>query len=370
MEDTARYDVLQRWQVVQHELIPGLESELGGLTPKLEKLIHMLEWVRLEEFVPSSWCGEGRPPHERSWLANAFIAKVVLGIDTTVGLIERLQVDRRLRRLCGFMRWQRLPSESTFSRAFAEFSASRLGERVHEVLVKNTLGDRLIGHLSRDSTAIESRERPVKTEKPEKAPVKTPKRRGRPRRGEVREPAKESKVQKQRRQTLPEMLADIPKACDRGTKQNAKGYKTSWNGYKLHIDTADCGVPVSVLLSSASMHDSLAAIPLSLISASRVTNCYDLMDAAYCCANLREHSRELGHVPLIDHNPRGGEKIEFAPHEARRYDERTAVERTNARLKDEFGAKNLRVKGAVKVMGHLMFGILALTVDQLMRCRW
>ena len=267
----------------------------------MEKLINTLEWVRLEEFVPSSWCGEGRPPHERSWLANAFIAKVVLGIDTTVGLIERLQVDRRLRRLCGFMRWQRLPSESTFSRAFAEFSASRLGERVHEVLVKNTLGDRLISHLSRDSTAIESWERPVKAEKPEKAPVKAPKHRGRPRRDEVREPAKESKVQKQRRQILPEMLADIPKGCDRGTKQNAKGYKTSWNGYKLHIDTADCGVPVSVLLSSASMHDSLAAIPLLLISASRVTNCYDLMDAAYCCADLREHSRELGHVPLIDH---------------------------------------------------------------------
>ena len=29
------------------------------------------------------------------------------------------------------------------------------------------------------------------------------------------------------------------------------------------------------------MHDSLAAIPLSLISADRVTNLYDLMDAAY-----------------------------------------------------------------------------------------
>lgn len=99
----------------------------------------------------------------------------------------------------------------------------------------------------------------------------------------------------------------------------------------------------------------------------RLTNCYDLMDVAYCCADLREHRRELGHVPLIDHNPRGGEKIEFAPHEARRSNERTAAERTNARLKDEFGASNLRVKGAVKVMGHLMFGILALTVDQLMR---
>ena len=109
------------------------------------------------------------------------------------------------------------------------------------------------------------------------------------------------------------MIKDIPTACDRGTKCNAQGYKLSWNGYKLHLDTADCGVPIAAILSSASMHDSLAAIPLSLISAGRVTNLYDLMDAAYCSAELREHSRNPGHVPLINHNPRRGTKIEFSP---------------------------------------------------------
>lgn len=86
----------------------------------------------------------------------------------------------------------------------------------------------------------------------------------------------------------------MPTACDRGTKSNAQGYRNSWNGYKLHIDTADCGILVSALLTSASMLDSLAAIPLSLMTASRVTNCYDLMDAAYCSSVLREHSRSLG----------------------------------------------------------------------------
>ena len=117
------------------------------------------------------------------------------------------------------------------------------------------------------------------------------------------------------------------------------------------------------------MHDSRAAIPLSLMSAQRVTNLYDLMDAAYCSSELREHSRSLGHVPLIDHNPRKGEKIEFAPAEAVRYNERTVAERTNARLKDEFGGNTIRVKGSAKVMGHLRFGILALSADQLMRLR-
>jgi hypothetical protein len=42
--------IMQRWHVVQHELLPELLPELGTLTPKLEKLIHTLEWVRIEEF--------------------------------------------------------------------------------------------------------------------------------------------------------------------------------------------------------------------------------------------------------------------------------------------------------------------------------
>ena len=43
------------------------------------------------------------------------------------------------------------------------------------------------------------------------------------------------------------------------------------------------------------------------------------------------------------------------------------VERVNARLKDEFGASQIRVRGAVKIMAHLMFGVIALTVDQWLR---
>jgi len=56
-----------------------------------------------------------------------------------------------------------------------------------------------------------------------------------------------------------------------------------------------------------------------LSSAARVTNLYDVMNAAYCSTELHDHSRSLGHVPLIDHNPRRGEKIEFKPTEAIRY---------------------------------------------------
>lgn len=393
MNATGHDLILQRWNIIQHELIPTLLNETGAMTPKLEKLVYVLEWVRIEEFTAASWSGVGRPPYERAWLANAFVAKSVLQISTTVGLIERLMIDRALRRICGFPMCKKLPSEATFSRAFDEFAKTALPALAHEALIKEHLGDKLIGHISRDGTAIEARERPARAKTAADvtaAPaaqasiacsngggdttVAAPQtarqaKRGRPRRGEARAAAKESPIAHQRKQTLAQMLSDIPTACDRGTKCNAQGYKISWNGYKLHIDTADCGVPVAAVLSSASMHDSRAAIPLSLISTDRVTYLYDVMDAAYCSAELHEHFRSLDHVPLIDHNPRGGAKDEFEPADAIRYNERTVAERSNARLKDEFGGRHVRVQGADKVMCHLMMGILALSADQLMRLR-
>lgn len=51
--------------------------------------------------------------------------------------------------------------------------------------------------------------------------------------------------------------------------------------------------------------------------------------------------------------------------EAIRYNVRSTVERVNARLKDEFGGQVVRVRGHAKVMCHLMFGLLALTANQM-----
>ncbi|MDR2012026.1 MAG: hypothetical protein LBQ20_03070 [Rhodanobacter sp.] len=43
------------------------------------------------------------------------------------------------------------------------------------------------------------------------------------------------------------------------------------------------------------------------------------------------------------------------------------VERVNARINDDFGARRIQVRGHAKVLAHLMFGVLALTAEQLMR---
>ncbi len=78
------------------------------------------------------------------------------------------------------------------------------------------------------------------------------------------------------------MLRDLPRDCDVGCKSDSKGFKSSWHGYKLHIDTADGDIPVSCILSSASLHDSQVMMPLMLKTSAQVQYCYDLADAAYC----------------------------------------------------------------------------------------
>lgn len=181
-------------------------------------------------------------------------------------------------------------------------------------------------------------------------------------------PKEEKRLERQQWMTLPEMLVDLPKACDIGSKVNAKGYLVSWKGYKLHIDTADGQIPISCILTSASVHDSQVALPLATMTQQRVTNLYDVMDSAYDAEIIGEHSKQQGHVALIDFNHRSPkDERQFLPHEAQRYKERSTAERINARLKDEFGGLCIRVRGHSKIMAHLMFGILALTVDQLMR---
>ena len=209
-----------------------------------QRLVGVVELVRVEEWLPTSRGWRGRPLEDRAALARAFLAKAVLDVPTTRALVERLRTEPTLRRLCGWEAAGGVPSEATFSRAFAEFAADLPG-RLHEALLDRTLKGHLAGHVSRDSTAIGGRESPA----PKPAPTARPKRRrGRPRKDELR--AKEPRrLERQASMTL-QMLEDLPRVCDIGVKRNAKGYQESWTGW-LHIDAIDGGIPVSCLLTSA-----------------------------------------------------------------------------------------------------------------------
>jgi hypothetical protein len=372
MNTTLSPVTVQRFSALQGDLIGLVEQDFAGLTPKLEQIIRALEFTQIELAVYrergyAQGRGVGQPEADRCALVCAFLAKAVLDLKTTRALMDHLQADSKLRRLCGFDLRHALPSEATFSRAFAEFSTSELMQRVHARMIEDTLGEQLIGHISRDSTAIEARESIAKKDKATAIPAKPKNKRGRPAKGEVRPPPEPSALERQSSQTLAQMIAELDTACATGTKKNAQGYKISWKGYKLHLDTACCGVPISAVLTGANVHDSRVALPLTRMSAQRVDACYELMDAAYCSTVIREDIQAAGRVPLIDHNPRNGGKREFAPHEAQRYKTRSGAERSNARLKDEFGARHVQVRGHAKVMCHLMMGVVALCADQLTR---
>jgi hypothetical protein len=376
---------------IQSDLFPHVEECLKDpLTEKQKRLIMTLEVAKIEDHVKSpSYQWMGRKLKDRYAIARAFVAKSVYEFTTTRGLLEALEAMPNLRRICGFassviveeregktlggtiLRLKRkkttLPSEATFSRAFEEFARSELGDRVHEALVGEHVSEQLIGHISRDATAIVGNEKPEKKQKEEeKKEAKEPVKKGRPKKGEER-PKEDKRIERQVTQSSAEALKELPTVCNVGSKTNSQGYKETWIGYKLHVDTNDCGLPISVVLTSASLHDSQVAIPMMKMTTERVTYLYDLMDSAYDAKQIHEVSNALGHVPIIDRNPRRGDALPMAPAEALRYNERTAAERFNSRLKGEFGGETVMVRGHKKVKLHLMFGVIALFVDQILK---
>lgn len=273
-----------------------------------------------------------------------------------------------------------------------------LPQFVHEALIRDTQQERLIGHIARDSTAIEVRERFPESKKKlgkkkakgknktkggdkekekEKEKAKSRNKPGPKKKGAISGKERTRLERQNGGMTVAAMLAELPKGCSIGVKTNSQGHRHYWRGYKLHLDVADGQIPISAVLTGASVHDSQVAIPLATITAGRVTSLYDLMDAAYDAAAIKEHSRKLGHVPIVDPAQRVGphksilfrskQPRQFSGAEKERFKERTIVERVNAQIKDDFGGRSVRVRGPVKVMAHLMFGVLALTVEQHMR---
>lgn len=363
---------------LQQTLFPFLDAHLDAPLPeKLIKLIIILDILEIEKFVHDYRGYPGRPPKNRCAVARSFVAKAFYNIPDTKALIDRLKSDKNLRKICGFDTYYSIPSEASFSRAFQAFSESELPQRVHEAIISSTYKGEIVGHVSKDSTAIKAREKPVRSVKDDVDTVpNVPKKRA------PNGCAKQTRIEKQASgvMSLDEMINDLPAFCNIGRKNSSSGHMHAWIGYKLHLSVDDNGIPLAAIISTASMNDTQAAIPLAILTANRVTSLYDLMDSGYYADAIFEHSRSLNHVPIIDlaakRETQKAEKeqeklaqknLNWKPAEKVRYNVRTSVERANARIKDEFGACTVRVKGAIKVFAHLMFGILAQTADQLLK---
>ena len=357
---------------MQCRLFPLLEEEIGEITDKLQEYLRIIELVKPARFIDRtlSWCGLGRRMKSRESIFRAYVLKSVYDLPTTKVLIENLIGNSTWRQLCGWEYASQVPSEATFSRAFAELSETQLLGLMHGTVVLENYKDKLVGHASTDSTAIVGREKACRKNKPKKD--RKPKKRGRKSKAELAAlkeqelaDVKTRRLELQPYRSLEENLADLPMGCDWGGKQNSKGKTEYWCGYKLHLSLADGGVPLGAILTSASPHDSQVAIPLMQITSERATVLYDLADSAYDAPEIKGFSKNLGRVPIIDPNKRRGDAVELSPAEKVRYRERSTVERGNSDLKDNYGARHVRVKGHDKVFCHLMFGVIAITVKQL-----
>lgn len=347
------------WKHVQRELIPMLEDEVGELGELDKKFVRIIALLPLEAFAQRyAWRGLGCPPESRLWMLHAFVAKETYGFPTRKALVEGLRSRPVLRRLCGWESASCVPSESTFSRAFAQFAADRVLELVHAELIRRHCGDSLAGHVSRDSTAIEAPDKSPIAKRP--APVRG--KPGRPPKGSAAAPAVPKRLELQPGRSLEENLADLPKAPDCSGKRGSKGSMEYWRGYKLHVDVIDGDIPVSAVLTSASTHDSQVAIPLMQMTGGRVRSCYQLMDAAYDASAIHEFAEQQGQVAIIE-PARKGQWVPLDPARRRRLAGRSASERFNARLKENHGGRTVRVRGAAKVMCHLMFGVLVIAAS-------
>lgn len=356
------------WVAFQASLFPNLCScEREPMTQKLKEFLDILDKVNVGRHIGPGGYWMGRKRIDRRSIGRAFVAKAFYNLPTTELLIETLRLQALLRRFCGFEHQRDIPSPATFSRAFKEFAEMQLGDRVLECMVRSNVGDQIVLHESTDATEIDAREKGVRGKDKASRSAKSSKKRGRPKRGEVREPKAPTRIERQLNQTAKQAISELSSVCNWGTKTNSQGHKHTWKGYKSHIAWADGNIPLAAITTSASVHDSQVAIPLIRIAAERATIVYDLMDAAYGAAAIRTASEKLGHVPIIDPKRNNGTVAWFAPAECERYKERTTAERGNSRLKDEFGGRHVRVRGHAKVHMHIMFGLIALFADQMLK---
>jgi hypothetical protein len=362
---------------LENSLFPQLQDKLGVLSSKEQRLIKILDFAEIEKNVCTT--SKTNPPKDREQIARAFIAKSVYNFQTARDLIDRLHIDRTLRVLCGWRYSNDIPSESKFSRVFKELSDMKIAEKTHEQFVKEYLSDKIFFYNATDSTKIPLRQKPIKVKK-EKPQAK---KRGRPKKGETREPIKPKILELQKKmQTAEEKLTLVCRECGVGIKQNSKGNREVWIGAKLHISVVDGDIPITAFYSGANIHDSSVALPLIQETSKRVNYMYDLQDAGYDADIIREFSKKYNHRPIIDINPKNSKElkatVELIEHEQKmfkylnqhlnsdkeHYNQRSMVERVNKYLKDDFGCNKIYYQGADKVASVLAFGILSICIHQ------
>lgn len=365
---------------------------------RLSKILNTLD---LTIFCKGFSRRQSRGPkgHDKVAMFRALIGKLIYGISNNVKLVERLNSDLRFRYDCGFDIIKRPPSESTFSRFFAQIAEDEVLQKFFDQLVKDCLKSEMIKttNLAIDSSEIDAYEKTVPKSK----------------------------------------CPDDGKHANWGAKRDSKGNQITWFGYKIHacVD-ADSELPIAITVTPASNHDSTETIPL-LDKTTKIAPKpdYVMLDMGYDQKDIYEYiHHKLQAQAIIPLNKRGeklppegldtnrtpvcslGFKMVYwgcdkkngtlkfrcphvlgkvncplgsnwcsnsnygcvvkknikedlrnfcIPHRDTKnwknlYDKRTSVERLFARLKEHLSANNLKVRGIKKVTTHLLLCCITL----------
>jgi hypothetical protein len=310
-------------------------------------------------------CRMGRPPYPEYAFRRAFYAQCKFGISTIEELRSRLTCDSNLRLICGF---KMVPSLSTFCRRLNEMAAGKEADIQHECMIRKYMEGKIILHVNRDSTAIEARQRTVKTKTPVRQDDTSKYKRGRPHKNEHRADNPPSRLEVQQFQSPELAIMRLDRTCRWGCKINSQGNRSVWKGYKLHLDVSDTGIPLTAVVTGANVHDSQLAIPMEKLTERRCTFLYSLMDSAYDAGPIHCYIKGRGRIPVIDpHKRRNGECAEFDSAKKQRFKIRTTVERANANIKDWLLPKRICVRSSKAAAFILMTSVIMLTAEKLLQ---
>lgn len=287
---------------------------------------------------------KGRTGYDLMAILGIMLLKLFYRQATMKETLLLLQENGNLKDILGICS---IPSQASLSRLSRTVEMIAHPSELHKRLSSQYIQEmnRMVGHLSIDSTTIEAREKPYrnKEDTPIK-PAKPKKKRGRKRKGSKEE--QEYREQQAREaaakcaylaEPAEKSISELEMRCSLTAKQNSKGKKQWFIGYKAHLAVDDFGVPISYAVTGACVHDSTVAVPLLKLAHERTDFLYVLLDKGYISKTINAYVDGIERVVIVDKRSSKRKKaIPLEPATALRYQARTTVERTNGELKDGY----------------------------------
>ncbi len=366
-ESTSRINLTELTSESLKELLhePQCWKKFFFSAPTEKEIEFASQWNTLSTLLPFVVFTTNRIGRKGYSLSDILAVRVVMSIYkcNARAAIETLNRSPNLKAIAGMTK---VPSDAVVSRKTKELIDVVSIYDLHKAVVKAYFSDVTSLNISIDSTTIEAREKPVKTEKAE------PKKRGRKKKGSEEERvylAEQAELQRidelSKTGDVDEFLATLKNECSITGKKNSKGHMQWKIGFKAHIASDDRGIPVSFFTTGAGVHDSNVAIPLIRKSKEVCSFSYVLMDGGYSSSDIEDFTRSAGYTPIIDFKANSkGEKREMSEDEKLRYKKRTTVERTNSELKECFLINKLYSRGA-NAHFDIQLALLLLTVKKI-----